>query len=85
MSDPYNPYPPKQNFAIGAKVVVSATCAGWRSDCRGVVLDNPESVQTVLGEDFNYWVRFDVPQHDLSNDGPYYKAQILSRCLRKAS
>jgi len=47
---------------------------GWRNDCYGVIHDGLESVQTVQGEDFYYWVEFDVPQHDLSDGGPYYKA-----------
>lgn len=80
MSDPYSPFPLLQTFAAGARVSVSAIC-GWRNDSTGVIVGEPESVATIQGEDYYYWVQFDTPQHDLSNDGPYYKAQILSRCL----
>jgi len=71
----------RQTFPIGTRVFVSATCGGWRDDSRGVICGGPETIQTVQGEDYYYWVQFDAPQHDLSDDGPYYKAQILSRCL----
>jgi hypothetical protein len=81
MTDPYNPFPSRQHFAVGARVLVSGACGGWRNDSRGVVVAAPEPVQTVRGEDFFYWVQFDTPQHDLSDDGPYTKAQVLSRCL----
>ena len=84
MSDPYKPYAMKQDFSMGTRVLVSAVCGGWRNDCLAVISSTPESIQTVQGEDYSYWVKFDTPQHDLSNDGPYYKAQILSRCLTNA-
>ena len=71
----------RQHFAVGARVLVSGTCGGWRNDSRGVIVAAPEPVQTVQGEDYFYWVQFDSPQRDLSDDGPYTKAQILSRCL----
>ena len=80
MGDPYSPFEMLQSFALGTRVFVSATCGGWRNDSRGSIISAPESVQTVQGEDYFYWVQFDVPQHDLS-DGPYSKAQVLSRCL----
>ena len=81
MTDPYNPFPMRQHFAVGARVQVSGACGGWQNDSRGVVVAAPEPVQTVQGEDYFYWVQFDSPQRDLSDDGPYTKAQILSRCL----
>ncbi|NYE29683.1 hypothetical protein HDE78_002649 [Rhodanobacter sp. K2T2] len=83
MSAPYSPYAMRQDFAIGTRVMVSAIGGGWRDDCLGVISSAPESIQTLQGVDYSYWVKFDTPQHDLSNDGPYYKAQILSRCLTK--
>lgn len=85
MSDPYCPFAMRQTFAIGARVFVSGVCGGWRHDSEGVILSAPEPVQTVQGEDYFYWVQFDVPQHDLSDDGPYYKAQMLSRCITNAA
>jgi hypothetical protein len=84
MTDPYNPYPSLQSFALGARVMVAATCAGWRQDCLGVVVSTAEKVETVQGEEHLYWVKFDTPQHDLSDDGPYDRAQVLSRCLNAA-
>jgi len=70
-----------QHFEPGSRVRVSATCAGWRTDFNGTICGGAESVWTVQGEDYWYLVEFDTPQHDLSDDGPYYKAQILGRCL----
>jgi hypothetical protein len=84
MSDPYSPFLMRQTFAAGARVSVSAICGGWRNDATGVIVGAPEPIETVQGEDYFYWVLFDVPQHDLSDDGPYYKAQILSRCITNA-
>lgn len=81
VSDPYTPFPLKQRLSVGTRVFVSAACGGWRNDCWGVIRQGPEPVQTIQGEDFYYWVEFDTPQQDLSDDGLYYKAQILSRCL----
>jgi hypothetical protein len=82
--DSATPAPRQALFAIGARVWVSASCAGWRSDSLGTVVDMPEAVQTVRGEDHFYWVRFDSPQHDLSDDGPYDRAQVLGCCLTRA-
>lgn len=84
MTDQFSPYAMKQVFDTDTRVLVSATCGGWRNDCHGMIVSEPESVQTLSGEDYYYWVQFDFPQHDLSSDGPYSKAQILSRCLTTA-
>ena len=70
----------KRAFALGTKVVVSAKC-GWRNDCSGTIVSEPEPIATLQGEDWSYWVQFDAPQEDLSNDGPYRRAQVLSRCI----
>jgi len=85
MTDAYYPFPMRQHFVVGTRVRVSGACGGWRNDSTGVVVDGPEPVQTVKGEDFFYWIQFDLPQHDLSDDGPYSKAQVLSRCLCPAA
>ena len=85
MGDPYSPYPMRQHFAIGTRVRVSAICAGWRTDASGTIRGGPEQAQTVQGEDYFYWVEFDTPQLDLSDDGPYDKAQVLGRCLTVAA
>jgi RPA family protein len=82
MNNDYAVSPYKQQFKVGERVVVSARCAGWRNDALGTICSGPESIQLVSSEDYNYWVQFDTPQHDLSIDGPYYKAQILGCCLK---
>jgi len=85
MDFPLHKYPKlRQAFGIGVRVVVAGECAGFRKNASGTVCEGPEPVQTLQGEDFFYWVEFDTPQHDLSNNGPYPKAQILSRCLTAA-
>ena len=73
----------KKDFEIGNFVVVSAE-GGWREDSEGEIIGGPEPIQTLQGSDYNYWVRFSEPAHDLSDDGPYESAQILSRFLREA-
>lgn len=70
----------KRRLEIGCKVEVSAE-GGWAKNCVATVESGPESVETRQGEDYFYWVVFDEPQHDLSDDGPYESAQILSRYL----
>jgi hypothetical protein len=32
-----------------------------------------------------WWVAFSNPEHDLDGDGPYWKAQILSRYIDDAT
>ena len=81
MSNEYAVAPRLQQFSLGDRVVVSGRCAGWRYDASGVICSGPEPVQIVQGEDYWYMVTFDTPQHDLSDDGPYYKAQILGCCI----
>ncbi|GLS05432.1 hypothetical protein GCM10007860_25850 [Chitiniphilus shinanonensis] len=81
MTNPYAPYPLRQHFPAGTRVVVSGVGAGWRNNPVGTVCGDPEPVQTVRGEDYYYWVRFDTPQHALSDDGPYCLAQVLSCCI----
>ena len=70
----------RKKIIVGTRVEVSKN-GGWARDSTGVVTDGPESVNTRQGEDYFYFVKFDEPQHDLSEDGPYEKAQILSRYL----
>jgi len=80
MSSLYFPQPLKQELPAGTRVFVSSQ-GGWRDDCLGFVRGAAETVQTVQGEDYFYWVEFDTPQHDLSEGGPYRKAQVLARYL----
>jgi len=74
----------RRTFSIGARVCVSAK-GGWQRDAPGVVIAGPESVQTLQGEDFYWWVEFLQPERDLDNDGPYSKAQVLSRYIQNAT
>jgi hypothetical protein len=74
----------RKTFRLGAKVVVSAK-GGWRRDALGVIVAGPDPIETLQGQDLYWWVEFAVPEHDLDGDGPYYKAQILSRYIKNAS
>jgi hypothetical protein len=80
-ADPYRPFPSRQVFSQGNRVRVAAAFGGWLKESVGVICGTPAPVQTVQGEDFFYWVQFDVPQFTADKDGPYEKAQILSCCL----
>ena len=71
-------------FAQGDRVQVSGPEAGWRQSSAGRIVGEPEPINTLQGADFFYWVAFDSPQHDLSEDGPYERAQILSCYLEPA-
>lgn len=70
----------KKQFKAGDRVEVSVE-AGWRKDSVGIIKGLPEPVVTIQGDDIYYWVKFDEPQHDLSEDGPYEMAQVLSRFI----
>lgn len=75
-----------QNLAIGTRVRFR-TMRGLegrfpRRDMRGTRAGGYEARTRLL---LFYMVQFDAPQHDLSEDGPYYKAQILGRCLAPAT
>lgn len=68
----------EKRFMRGDRVRIAGPEAGWRQPCTGSIVGGPEPIVTLPGPDFHYWVEFDVPQHDLSEDGPYVSAQILS-------
>ncbi len=70
----------RKKLNLGERVTVSRE-AGWENDCEGIIASEPELVKIAEGEDYWYFVAFDIPQHDLSSDGPYSKAQILSKYL----
>ena len=70
----------RKTLELGSSVIVSAK-GGWQADSLGFIVDGPEPVNTLQGEDYFYWVKFMTPQRDQDNDGPYSKAQILSRYL----
>lgn len=69
-----------KEFKIGDKVTVSSE-GGWQNDCFGTICDGPEQVDVREGSEYFYWVEFDAPEHDLSDDGPYTKAQVLSQYI----
>ena len=73
----------RKEFRIGATVIVSAK-GGWQRDAAGVIVSGPEPISTLQGEDFFWWVQFLSPERDLDGDGPYSKAQILSRYIDNA-
>ncbi|GAA0905825.1 hypothetical protein Vau01_121760 [Virgisporangium aurantiacum] len=58
----------------------------WRREFLGVVGDlaAPELVRHYQArpDELMYWVRFDEPEFDHTDDGPYRKAQIWGRYLQ---
>ena len=55
----------------------------WPSNPLGTVVYGPvNKMQTAIGVDWFYCVKFDAPTHDSSPDGPYIMAEILSRDLK---
>jgi len=73
----------KNKFNLGDKVLVSHE-GGWQKNSLGFICGDPELVETNQGNNYFYWVEFYEPQNDLSNTGPYRKAQILSQYLSRA-
>lgn len=73
----------EKKLSTGESVIVSSK-GGWANDFKGTVEGEPETIETKQGEELAYWVKFNEPQHDISDDGPYRKAQILTRYLSKA-
>ena len=70
----------EQSLTNGTRVTVLAE-GGWRKDFKGLVCGAPETIRTKQGNELAYWIEFDEPQHDLSEDGPYQKAQVLRRYI----
>lgn len=68
---------PMKSFALFDRVSVSPL-GGWKSTFRGVVVSEPEPVDTVRGPEYFYWVEFDEPQQAIDGADTYRKAQILS-------
>lgn len=70
-------------FLLGDEVIVSHV-GGWKKNVKGIIVSEPENIDTLQGADFFYWVEFDEPQEDTEDDGyQYSKAQILSRFITK--
>lgn len=74
----------RKEFKVGTKVIVSST-GGWQRDAVGIIVAGPELIDTLQGQDFYWWVEFLTPERDLDNDGPYTKAQVLSRYIQSAT
>lgn len=72
----------RKKFKLGDKVKVSKD-GGWRQDFLGTIDSVPENAMTRQGQEYAYMVKFDEPQDDLSEDGPYIASQILSKFLTK--
>ena len=72
----------RKNFKLGDKVKVSKE-GGWQQDFLGSIDSLRENIETQQGEELAYMVKFDEPQHDLSDNGPYASSQILTRYLTK--
>ncbi|MBK8814581.1 MAG: hypothetical protein IPN42_03300 [Methylococcaceae bacterium] len=70
-------------FSIGDKVLVSEH-SGWQCNFLGTVVSNPEPSQTNLGQETLYWVQFEKPQKDRSENEEYIKAQISNAYLKCA-
>jgi hypothetical protein len=73
----------RKSFSIGARVAV-APSERWKQSFMGTVCDGPESVDTLKGPEYFYWVEFDEPQEDVNGPDRYRKAQILSCYLEHA-
>ena len=50
-----------ESFALSDRLWVAAL-GGWKSTFRGVVVSEPEHVETVRGSEYFYWVELDEPQ-----------------------
>ena len=49
----------------------------WPAHPTGTVVAPPEEVLTTSGTRLTYWIEFDEPQRDETNDGPYSRSQVL--------
>ena len=70
-------------------VIQDPSWAGpWQVEFQGEIddLEAPEPVRHAMAQDgeMAYWVNFDEPQYDSDGDGPYRKAQIWGRYLKRA-
>ncbi|MBK8814832.1 MAG: hypothetical protein IPN42_04660 [Methylococcaceae bacterium] len=70
-------------YFLGDKVLVSEH-SGWQCNFLGTVVSNPEPSQTNLGQETLYWVQFEKPQKDRSENEEYIKAQISNAYLKCA-
>ena len=66
-----------KEFALLDRVLVSPL-GGWRNACYGMVVSDPEPIDTLRGPEYFYWIQFDKPQQTIDGPDAYRKAQILS-------
>ncbi|MEV0277631.1 ferrous iron transport protein A [Streptomyces sp. NPDC050610] len=81
---------PPGSMPPGTRVTVirdSSWNGPWQKEFQGTIddLGAPEPAQQANAREGElvYWVTFDEPQHESSGDGPYRKAQIWERYLRR--
>jgi hypothetical protein len=89
MDRPLNQDWPKDALPAGTRVTViqdSIWRGPWRQEFRGTVdsMGAPEAVSHPKARpgELAYWVKFDEPQYDADDMGPYRKASIWARYLR---
>jgi hypothetical protein len=80
---------PDDAWPVGTRVLVVKDPewdGPWRQQFTGTIDDvmapTPVDHPTARPGEYAYFVAFDQPQHDESDDGPYHKAQIWDRYLR---
>lgn len=80
---------PVDAWPVGTRVRVvkdSDWDGPWRQEFLGTVDDTmpPRLIESKVAHpgELAYFVAFDEPQHDTSDDGPYRKAEIWARYLR---
>ncbi|WP_328774960.1 ferrous iron transport protein A [Streptomyces goshikiensis] len=78
-------------FPVGTRVTVvqDRSWAGpWSQEFQGEIdgLEAPELLAHPMAEEGElvYWVAFDEPQYDSDGAGPYRKAQVWGRYLKRA-
>ena len=67
-------------FSIGDRVRVSEH-AGWRKSFFGSIDSGPQSTETRFGTLTSYWVNFEAPQKERSEEDEYIQAQITNLYL----
>ena len=75
-----------KKFNVGDKVIISKD-GGWKENYTGTISGKvgiSGLQETRLGLMYMYWIEFDNDAYDTDEDGPYYKAQILSMYLSNA-
>lgn len=60
----------------------------WPAEATGILVAGPDGapfcmVDTHRGPKRTFWVRFDEPQFDADDDGPYESSQVLETYLER--